>query len=497
MNTPPALVTDLIRWRAAQTPQRPALWHNGRWFSYAELDTRATQMANRLRELGVKRGDRVGIIALNHPAHIDLMLAAPKLGFIFTPFNYRLSVEETGRLAREVRPAFLFADTRHQHYALQFDCSWSRLSDYKEWLAVGSKTPAAPLDLTGDDIHMLLFTGGSTGLPKGAMIPYRQVWANCVNTAAGWKLTADDCAIQATPCFHAALNVFTTPLFYLGGRVVLMPQFAPGEYLELAEEHRASLMFMVPTMYRLLAEDPNFEDAQLSNVRWAISGGAPCPPTIRAAFAERGIRFKQGYGMTEAGVNCFAISLDEAAEKSEFVGRPLPGTRAEVRRPDGTVCAVGESGELVLSGPHLCAGFWNREEEWQQVFRNGWLHTGDLARVNSAGLFTITGRLKEMYISGGENVYPVEVETALYECAGVAECAVLGIPHEKWGEIGLAAVVWQPEQKLDAPQLQALLKTKLAGYKVPQEFLFLRELPKSGAGKILKPALLELWNTRE
>lgn len=487
---------DWLAERALQWPQRPALWSNDRWHSYAELNQRALRLAHRLAGLGIHKGDRVAILALNHIAHMDLVLAAPKLGFIYTPLNYRLSAQEQKSLAEYLRPSLIFADAQHLAAAADTSCPVYDLMGYEHWLADEETASLTDPQLTPEDTQMILLTGGSTGLPKGAMIPYRQVLANCENTTQGWGLSADDCAIQATPCFHAAINVFATPLLWLGGRVVLMPQFEAGEYLDLASRHRATLLFMVPTMFQMLAEHEPFSNSDLSQVRWAISGGAPCPPGVRAAYAQRGIRFKQGYGMTEAGVNCFAITLEEAEQHPTAVGHPLPNTQAMIRRTDGSACASGEIGELTLSGSHICSGYFEREAEWSKVFRDGWLWSGDLARSDEQGIHSIVGRSKEMFISGGENVYPAEVEAALSLCTGVAECAVLGVPNEKWGEVGLAAVSLKPAMQRDGESLSTELKTRLAGYKVPREYLFLPALPKSGAGKILKPEIRRIYEAQ-
>lgn len=488
---------DLIAHHVQTTPERIALWANGRWLSYGDLDVRARRLANRLAAQGVKKGDRVAIIALNHVAHIDLLLAASRLGFIFTPFNYRLAQAEQKGLAEYIQPTFAFVDAQNQSLAEVLGCPWQRLAEYENWLACADAAPLPDAGLAPEDTQMILFTGGSTGLPKGAMLPYRQILANALNTIEGWGLTAQDCAIQATPCFHAALNVFTTPLLHLGGRVVLMPQFSAVDYLDLATRYGATVMFMVPTMYQLLAEHPNFVGADLKHVRWAISGGAACPPPVAQAYAQRGICFRQGYGMTEAGVNCFMISLDDAAAHPGAVGRPLPNTQAIIRRADGTPCDVDEVGELTLSGPHLCKGYYERPEETAKTFRNGWLWTGDLASRSASGLCTIRGRSKEMFISGGENVFPLEVEAALSQCTGVAECAVLAVPDTKWGEVGLAAVALQAQVQPDPARLRAQLKMRLASYKVPHKFFFLPALPKSGTGKILKPEIRRLYESSQ
>jgi fatty-acyl-CoA synthase len=488
------LSPDLAARGARRWPQRPALWADGRWYSYGELEARATQLAARLAADGVAKGDRVAILALNHLAHFDLLLAAPKLGFIYTPFNHRLSEEETRALFHYVRPVRLFVDAGNRALAAGHAGPTVALEHYAQWLQ--GPAVAARCAVTADDIHMLLFTGGSTGTPKGALLPYRQTLANIVATVRGWWLTRADAAIQATPCFHAALNVYATPLLAIGGRVVLMPSFEPGDYLRLMQSARVTRLFMVPTMYRMLAEHPAFATADVASVRGAVSGGAPCPPALRALFAARGIAFKQGFGMTEAGVNCFAITDAEAAAEPLAVGRPLPGLSAVVRREDGSVCSTDEVGELTLRGPQVCAGYFERDKEWGESYRDGWLWTGDLARVDAAGRHFIVGRRKEMFISGGENVYPAEVEAVLATHPALLECAVLGVPDARWGEVGLAAVSVKPGASLDAPTLTAWLKTQIAGYKRPRAVLFFTALPKTGAGKFNKPEIRRQYQER-
>lgn len=489
------MIVDLAAWRAAQSPNRPAVRWRGDWITYAELDRRAARLAARLHAEGVRRGDRVAILAHNHIAHLDLLLAAPKLGFIFTPLNFRLAAAEQKDLVALLEPALLLHDRAHELKAESLGVRLLPLARYATWLDKRA-APVEPPQLDGDDIHMILLTGGSTGMPKGAQIPYRQVHHNAVNTAASWGLTAEDCAIQATPAFHAALNVLTTPLLHVGGRVDWMETFDAGEYLERVAAAGATVLFMVPTMFQALAEHPAFAGADLSGVRYAITGGAPCPPAVRAAFAARGIRFRLGFGMTECGVNCFVITDAEAERHPDSVGRPMPGLQAVIRTPDGRKAAVGEVGELTLSGPVVCAGYFRKPSETAEALRDGWLWTGDLARQDKAGLFYICGRRKEMFISGGENVYPAEVEAALSQCKGVAECSVVGIPHARWGETGLAAIALRRGAKQTADNLRGELKALLAGYKVPSEFMFLKALPKTGAGKIDKPAIRALYDAQ-
>jgi fatty-acyl-CoA synthase len=490
------VITDFVGWRAALAPERPALHWRGRWYSYGELDQRAARLAARLRVEGVRQGDRVSIVALNHLAHVDLVLAAPKIGFVYAPLNHRLSTAEHKAVADLLEPALVLHDRANLEKAEATGRRLLPLERYAEWMAKPAEPAPAPA-LGGEDLHMILLTGGSTGLPRGAMIPYRQTFTNASDTATAWGLTEDDCAIQATSAFHAAINVLSTPLWFRGGRVVWMESFEPREYLEQAAALGATVLFMVPTMFQTLTEHTAFAGADLSRVRFAIAGGAPCPPSVRQAFAARGVRFKIGYGMTECGVNCFAIDLDEAARHPESVGRPMPNLRAQIRQPDGTPVAAGAVGELTLSGPAVCAGYFRRPEETREALRDGWLWTGDLARQDEAGRYYICGRSKEMYISGGENVFPAEVEAALSQCRGVVECAVIGIPHARWGETGLAAVVARSGARLTDDNLRLELKARLAGYKLPTHFLFLEALPRTGAGKVCKPALRQLFEQRQ
>ena len=487
----PGLIIDLAAWRAARTPERPALRWRGEWLTYAELDRRATQLAARLHAEGVRRGDRVAILAHNHLAHLDLVLAAPKLGFVYTPLNFRLATPEQRELVAAVDPVLLLHDRAHELKAEALGARRLPLSRYASWLGKRAEPLLAP-ELGPDDIHMILFTGGSTGVPKGAQIPYRQVHGNADATVRSWGLTADDCAIQATPAFHAALNVLTTPLLHAGGRIDWMETFDAGDYLERAAD--ATLMFMVPTMFQALAEHPAFATADFSRVRYAITGGAPCAPALRERYAARGVRFRLGFGMTECGVNCFTITDDEAARHPDSVGRPLPGLQAVIRTAEGRQAQPDEVGELTLSGPMVFSGYYRRPAETADALRNGWLWTGDLARQDRSGLFYICGRRKDMYISGGENVYPAEVEAALAQCQGVVECAVVGIPHPRWGEAGLAAVALRRGAKQTVEGLREELKTRLAGYKMPAEFIVLKALPKTGAGKINKPGIRALYD---
>lgn len=485
------LNTNWLARLAAYHPQRPAVFWRGNWVSYGELYARAVRAAESLLGLGIGQGDRVGVLSLNHLGYLELLFAAPLLGFVPTLFNHRLSGAELQGLLEYTRPKALF-----------FGEDWAALATtlYPRAQSLEALQTLPPGKLPGhqaepEDPALMLFTGGTTGLPKGAIIPHRQQLLNAMQTCTSWGLRPQDRYILSTPMFHAGLNALATPLLYAGATVLIQEKFDPGEYLAWVEQHRVSLLFLVPTMYQMLCMHPRFDSTDFSSVRWAISGGAPCPAPVRQAFQAKGVRFKQGYGLTEAGVNCFTLEAEEAEQHPESVGRPMPHLWARLVASSGSEATEGE---LWLCGPTLMGGYFERPQDTARclVEHQGrvWLKTGDLARCDPEGRYYIVGRAKEMFISGGENVFPVEIEQALYDHPAVAECAVLGVPDERWGEVGLAAVVLK--SAAGEEELRSFLKTRLAGYKVPKRFVFLDELPKSGPGKILKTELAARFGGR-
>ncbi len=466
-------------------PDRPAVLWRGRWVSYAELYRRAHRAAQALAGLGVQKGDRVGVLSLNHLGYLELYFAAPLLGFIPTFFNHRLSEAELKGLLEYTSPKALFYGEEFAAISRQLHPSSFSLESLQSLPA--SQLPPHRVDL--EDTALILFTGGTTGLPKGALIPYRQLLINAFQTCISWGLRPEDRCIVSTPMFHAALNALCTPMLYLGASVIIQEKFDPAEYLRWVNEHHVSLLFLVPTMYQMLAQHTDFTSARLQSVRWAISGGAPCPAPVRQAFMAKEVRFKQGYGLTECGVNCFTQDLDEAEQFPESVGRPMPHLWARLVDDNGH--ETPRVGELWLSGPVVMSGYFERPSDTSLALINHegrtWLRTGDLAERDESGRFYIVGRAKEMFISGGENVYPIEIERVLYDHPAVLECAVVGVPDARWGEVGMAAIVLK--SPVSEEDLRSFLKSRLAGYKVPKHFLFVSELPKSGPGKILKSEL--------
>jgi len=461
--------------------------------TFDQWNRRANRTAHLLRSQGVERGDRVGVLSQNCVEMLDLLFACGKLGAIYTPYNWRLTAGELIPMVEDADPKLLCYGPQFEAVAGQMPVP-KRLAmvEFDQVLSGFPDTPppAVPVDL--EDPWMILYTGGTTGRSKGAVISHRQVTWNAWNTIAGWGLSPDDRVPILTPFFHTGgLHVFTTPLVQLGGTSVLMGPFDPAQMLETIAQERLTILFMVPTMYQMVMNHPNFAAADFSRIRFMISGGAPCPLPIYEAFWARGVCFKSGYGMTEVGPNCFVLPDHEIRRKVGSVGFPIFHAGMRIMSDDGRPCEAGEIGELQITGPHLCSGYWRNPEASLQANPDGWFRTGDLVYRDDEGFYYIVDRKKDMFISGGENVYPVEVEAALYQHPAVAEAAVIGVPDPFWGEVGKAVIALRPGERLTAEELIAFCRERLAHFKVPKRVEFVEALPKSAAGKILKRALRE------
>lgn len=489
---------DLAAWGAELTPDRPAVWFNGRWYSYRDLNERATRLANRLAASGIGYGARVGLLAGNHLAHFDLLFAAPKLGFVFVPFDIYHVPTDLRAQARRVRLDFLVYDPRFADVADKaFDCERATLEQYRNWLGHSSREHLEPPVLSPESIQMILFSDGEDGVSHPVLMPYRQVMANARTTAMAWELGPEDCAIQATPCFQASIHVLSLPLLAVGGRVVLMNAFDAGEYLRLLQRLEATVMFLQPDQYRRLIEDADFAEAGLDLVRWAICLGVSCPESVGRALRERGVPFKRGYATTEAGVNGFEIGIEEAAEHPDSIGRPLPHLEVRIRRADGSDCADDEVGELTFAGAGVCSGYLDPGPAWPSVYRDGWFWSGDLALRDAQGRHYLRGRRGDTYACGGRPVYPVQVEHVIEQCAGVAECMVISVSDARVGQSGLAAVVVRPGASTSAEALRRELHGRLPSHAFPSVILFVDELPRTSQGSPDRVALRRMLEAQD
>lgn len=460
-------------------------------YTFGDLRTRALATAASLSQRGVGPGDRVAALLHNGVEMLDLLFACAYIGAILAPLNWRLSSRELQVLLDDLEPGVLvyeqeFADVAAAS-ALRDTVLMSSPTDTSELSPESGSAPFPPADISLETPWMILYTGGTTGTPKGAVLTHGSILWNAINTAVSWGLSERDVAPSFTPMFHTGgFNVFTLPLLMLGGRVILPRRFDAAEALHVLESEQATVVFMVPTMFQLVAQQPGFQSADLGNLRWAISGGAPLPAPVHRLWSDKVALFKQGYGLTEVGPNNFATPGEWVGRKPGSVGRLTFLARARIVDDAGEDVPEGEPGELLLAGPHVCAGYWRRPDATRDAIRGGWFHTGDVARRDEDGFYYIVDRKKDMIITGGENVYPSEVEAVLYAHASVRETAVVGVPDDVWGEAVCAVIAIRDCESSDPGELRDYTRANLAGYKVPKHFVFVDDVPKSAAGKILR-----------
>jgi fatty-acyl-CoA synthase len=483
-------INDWLARRAELTPRRTALvdtQDGGRRISFAEWNREVNRTARVLQgELGVQKGDRVAVLAMNCVEYLTLWFACGKLGAVLQALSYRLTVAELAALIADATPRVLVygPDFVDQAEALQKAPSYPldralSLEDLRARASSASDAPVLAADVDWNDPWVICYTGGTTGLPKGALLTYRSVTANAVNTEVSFGLTQDDVAILNAPLFHAGgLNVFTSPLVHAGGASIVCRAFDADQVFDLVEGAGVTVFFGVPTMFIALQQHPRWEKADFSRLKLVISGGAPCPMPVFEKFWARGVDFKTGYGLTEAGPNTFWLPREDVRRKPGAVGFPLMHIDVKVAGDDGSARGPGEVGELLIRGPHVFGGYFRRPEETQKALsEDGWLHTGDLAVRDEEGYYSIVGRLKDVIISGGENIYPAEVESVIAAHPAIAEVAVIGVPDEKWGEVGWACVALRPGGALAFEELVAFCRPRLARFKTPKGMSVVDALP--------------------
>jgi fatty-acyl-CoA synthase len=497
-------IPDWLARRAQFSPEKVAIVDTitQRHFTYAQWNAQANRTAHFIQHLGVHSGDRIAILASNSMAYLDIWFACNKLGSILQALNWRLTAYELSSIICEAEPKILFYS---KAFKTTVERLYKELPYIKQWIALEEKArpqdilfhtrenyPITPLEsphCRPDDTWVICYTGGTTGLPKGAMLSYRAIQTNAINTLISWNITENDVAILNAPLFHTGgLNVFTSPLVYAGGTSLLCQQFNVEQTFDLIESGGATLFFGVPTMFILMQQHPRWEKADFSRLKMVISGGAPCPLPVFEKFWQKGIDFKTGYGLTEAGPNTFFLPAADVRRKPGAVGFPLFHIEIQLRNGEGQICQTDEIGELLIRGEHVFSGYWRNPEASHKAMPDGWLHTGDLAICDEEGYYTIVGRSKEMIISGGENIYPAEIESVLYGHPKIAEAAVIGVPDDKWGEVVCAFIVLR-DHLLNESALRDYCSERLATYKMPKIFRFVDELPKTGAGKLDKSLL--------
>ena len=475
----------------------------GRSFTYGELDRRVDAMAAYFGSLGIGRGDRVAVLAHNGVEYFDVQFACARTGAICVLLNWRLTVAELEYILNDSSPKLLVHDTEFVASAgeLQRRCGIGTTleiaggapdSPYEQALAASDGCPVERVALTHDDVVTIMYTSGTTGLPKGAMITHGMNFWNCVNLGIPAGVGLDTVHLNVLPLFHTGgLNCYSNPVLHAGGTVVLLRQFDPGETLRILGDPEQAIthFFAVPAPYQFMMQHPDFATTDLSRLRIAGVGGAPCALTIMEKWMERGVLLSQGFGMTETSPAAIFLDPGDALRKIGSTGKALMHTEFRIVDEDGADCGADEVGELWVAGPHITPGYWNKPEATAGAFEGRWLKTGDAARCDDEGFVYIVDRWKDMYISGGENVYPAEVENVLYQIEGVAEAAVIGVPSDRWGEVGLAVLALAPGASVDRQQVQEYCTERLARFKVPADIAIVDALPRNATGKVLKREL--------
>jgi fatty-acyl-CoA synthase len=461
-----------IRDRARTTPQRVAIDHLGREVTYAELDDLSERFAASFLARGLERGDRVATLTGNSPEHVAALFACAKTGLILVPLSWRLAAPELAYQLADAEPALFLVEDEYVALAEAGGHAFERL---------GPGDNQDPVDVQVEDADplLLVYTSGTTGRPKGALLTH----ANCFWTNLSFDLATgvagDDVVLQILPQFHCGgWNVHALLGWWKGARVVLERSFDAARCLALIEEKRVTTMMGVPANYLFLSQEPGFASADLSSLRRAVVGGAPMPEALLGVWHDRGVDVVQGYGLTEAAPNVLCLPPEDAVRKAGWAGKPYP--HVDVR--------LSAEGELQVRGPNVFLGYWRNPEATAEVLVDGWLRTGDVAERDDEGFYRIKGRLKDMYISGGENVYPAEVESVLYEHDAIADAAVVGVPDERWGEVGIAFVV--ADGSTSEEDVIEFVRTRLARFKAPKAVHFVDTLPRSAMGKVSKEELL-------
>jgi len=481
--------------RAALTPDRVAIDFADQEVCYRELAGGVSRRVAAFAAAGLAAGDRVATLARNRPEQVEVFFACALSGLILVPLSWRLTASELAYQVRDAAPSVLLSEpdllplSREAARQADLDAPVRPLAPADERAGLAAGHPAAAV--ADDDPLLILYTSGTTGRPKGVVLTH----ANCFWTNLSLDRTAElsgqDVVLQVLPqCHVGGWNVQPLLAWWKGARVVLEQTFDPARVLRLIAVKRVTTMMGVPTNYLMLAAHADFASTDLSSLRQVIVGGAPMPLPLIEQWQARGVTVMQGYGLTEAAPNVLCVPAEYARQKAGSAGRPYLHVEVALRDLGGTGLVGGPgTGELLIRGPAVFPGYWGNPEATEAARWHGWLSTGDVAERDADGFYWIRSRIKEMYISGGENVYPAEVEQVLAGHEAVAEAAVLGVPDEQWGETGLAVIVPNPGHQPAAETLLGYCRARLAGYKAPRHYRIVTELPRLSSGKVDKVTL--------
>ncbi len=497
---------DLSHWierQAAYAPAKCAIRFAEREVSYAALAARIDRAARALTAAGVTAGDRVAFLGLNHPEMLALLFACARIGAMLAPLNWRLAPPEHGATLADCTPKLLIAEPA---FAAGIDDVKDRLpamrtvalgsapgwEQYEAFLAAGESAAVAR---TGSDDHpvLLCYTSGSTGRPKGVLLTQSALFHNAVNSTQMHGLTAEDHVLTTLPLFHVGgLNILTLPALHAGASVTLHAKFEPGATLDAIQREAITLTVLVPAQIDALQALPRWKDAKLASLRMITTGSQIVPPRIFEIVHARGVPLVEVYGSTETAPIATYMPAHEARRKAGSAG--LPALHCEIRVADqsGADVAPGTSGEILVRGPNVMTGYWDNPRATAEAMRSGWFHSGDMGHLDTEGWLIVDGRIKDMIISGGENIYPAEIENVLAECDSVAEVAVVGRPDERWGEAVVAVVVPKAGKTVTERELRDALEGRVARFKHPRAIVTVAQLPRTALGKVQKAEVREI-----
>jgi fatty-acyl-CoA synthase len=488
--------------------------YTNRSYTYREFNKRANRLANGWRDKwGIQKGDRVGILARNRSEYLEALFAAAKIGAILVPINIRLAGPELSYIINDSEPKGILlaeeyvdavSEIKHNiskmNYLLLDGSASQDMTPYEDFLkGSDDRVPQLQAPVTLDDPQIILYTSGTTGYPKGSIQTHGNILFNSINAILSLDIISSDIFLCGLPMFHTGgLHVQTTPTLHAGGTIVIMRSFDAGEALKLINEGKVNTVFFVYTMWQFMYEHEDFHTTDFSGLRMAWSGGGPCPLPVLEAFQDKGVPLSQGYGLTEAGPDATILLAEDSIRKLGSIGKSAFHNSIRIVDDNGIEVSQGEVGEILLRGPTVTPGYWNKPEATEESLKGGWFHTGDLAFMDEEGYYFIVDRKKDMIISGGENIYPAEIEKVIYQHPKVAKVAVIGVPHERWGEVGHAVVCPKKGEKITEEEVINFLQDKLARFKIPKSVNFMDELPQSPSGKILKRVLKEpFWKNKQ
>jgi fatty-acyl-CoA synthase len=508
MPTPDVSLGNWLAQRARRTPHRRALTFEGTTWTYGELQERIDRLAGGLRAHGVNHGDRVAFLGFNQPAFFETMFAAARLGAIFVPLNFRLTGPELQYIIDDAGVHTIVADEHHRPVINgirdALPCRHYLAADTAEegWPALatvaGHSAALAEGEPVGEDeVAVIMYTSGTTGRPKGAMLTHGNLWWNNANAMHMLDVSEDDVSLVVAPLFHiGGLNVTTLVTWQKGGEIVLHRAFDPGHFLDDIPRYGVTSTFAVPAMLLFVSQHSAFNATDLTSLRLIICGGAPVPEPLMKLYNGRGIPINQGYGLTETAPMLSFLTPEYGLSKLGSAGKPPLFTDLRIVEPTGRVITEPlTKGEVCASGPNIMKGYWNKPEATRAAIdAEGWFHTGDIGYLDEDGFLYIADRVKDMLITGGENVYPAEVESVLYDHPAIAEVAVIGLPDERWGEVVVAVAALKPDQTLELNELRQFAEDRLARFKLPTRLEFVDALPRNPAGKVLKYQLREQLN---